>query len=288
MTEATRKARVFHALEGSHEPGHRASRAVRLIAALIVLNMLAIVLESIEPVRAAYGSWLTLFEWASVAVFTVEYGLRLWSCTSDPRYARPVAGRLRYATTAFALIDLAAILPTYLAFAVGTGGIDFTFLRALRLLRLVRVLKLGRYTEASHVFSRVIEERKHELGVTAGIAMVFLLVTSSVMYEAEREAQPDKFSSIPASMWWGVVTLGTVGYGDVFPVTTLGKVAGGATILVGIAIVAMPTAILASGFLSELERSKKAKPCPHCGKLESDPVESRRVEVLAPAQPPKP
>src|SRR5581483_6930465 len=269
------RARVFHALEGSHEPGHRASRVVYAIAALIVLNMAAIVLESIDSVRAGYGAWLSAFEAFSVAVFTVEYAARLWACTSDPRYASPVAGRLRYATTVFSIVDLAAILPTYLTFAFGSAGVDFTFLRALRLLRLVRVLKLGRYTDASHIFSRVIHDRRHDLAVTAGVAMVFLLVTSSVMYEAERDAQPDKFSSIPASMWWGVVTLGTVGYGDVFPVTPMGKLAGGLTILIGIAIVAMPTAILASGFLGELDRKRAAeqaeKPCPHCGKRASEP-----------------
>jgi voltage-gated potassium channel len=283
------KARVFHALEGTTaDHGHRQSPAVYAISAIIVLNIAAIILDSVEPVRATWGTWLVAFEWFSVAVFTVEYAARLWSCTSDPRYGGAVRGRLRYATTLFSIIDLLAILPTYALFVAGSSGVDLTFLRALRLFRLFRVFKLGRYSEAARHLSAVFRERRHDLAVAAGVAAVFLLVSSSIMYEAEHEAQPDKFSSILDAMWWGVVTLGTVGYGDVFPVTPLGKVLGGFAILAGIAFIAMPTAILAGGFLTQLEKARAAKPCPHCGKLESDPVESRRLDVASSEVAPRP
>ncbi len=284
MPEGSFKERVFHALEGTpHEPGKHHAPVVFVITAVIVLNVVAIVLESVQAVRDAAGPVLVAFEWACVAVFTVEYAARLWSCTADPRFSRPVRGRLSYALTGFSLIDLLAILPTYATLAFGSAGVDFTFLRALRLFRLVRVLKLGRYSTAAHHLSTVLHERRHDLAVTAAVAGVFLLVSSSVMYEAEHDAQPDKFSSIPEAMWWGVVTLGTVGYGDVYPVTTLGKVLGGVSIVAGIAFLAMPTAIIASGFLSQLEKSRAAaKPCPHCGKLESEPVLSRSVAVDGP------
>jgi voltage-gated potassium channel len=269
------KARVFHALEGSAPGGGRASPAVYAISAVIILNIAAIILESIGTVRSNWGTALNVFEWFCVGVFTVEYLARLWACTSDARFSRPILGRLRYMTTGFAIIDALAIFPTYALFFAGNSGIDLTFLRALRLFRLVRVFKLGRYSEAAHHLSAVFHERRHDLAVAAGVAFVFLLVSSSVMYEAERDAQPDKFTSIPAAMWWGVVTLGTVGYGDVFPVTTLGKVLGGVSIVAGIAFLAMPTAILASGFLTQLEKRREAKPCPHCGKLENEPVHAR-------------
>lgn len=284
MPEGSLRERVFHALEGTpHEPGLHHRPVVFVIAAVIVLNVVAIVLESVQPVRDAIGPELTVFEWVCVAVFTVEYAARLWSCTADPRFAQPFRGRLRYALTGFSIVDLLAILPTYATFAFGTVGMDFTFLRALRLFRLIRVLKLGRYSSAAQHLSTVLHERRHDLAVTAAVAGIFLLVSSSVMYEAEHDAQPDKFSSIPEAMWWGVVTLGTVGYGDVYPVTTLGKVLGGVSIVAGIAFLAMPTAIIASGFLQQLEKSRAARPCPHCGKLESEPVQSRGVAVEGPA-----
>jgi voltage-gated potassium channel len=233
---------------------------------LIVANVAAVMLETVAAVQARYGRALFVFECVSIAAFTVEYALRLWACAENPKYARPVAGRLRFAVTPMALIDLLAILPFYLQFVVRA---DLRFILALRLLRMLRVLKLGRYSAAARTLGRVLRSKREELAVMALVTSVVLVVASGLMYYAEHEHQPEKFSSIPASMWWAVITLTTIGYGDVFPVSPLGQALGGMIAVCGIGLVALPTAIVSAGFAEEIAQRRKveARCCPHCGKL---------------------
>jgi voltage-gated potassium channel len=233
------------------------------VMALIVLNVAAVMVETVESLSAPAAGALRLFEVFSVFVFSAEYLLRLWSCTSDPRYRGSVRGRVRYALTPLALIDLLAIAPFFLEFL----AVDLRFVRTLRLFRLLRVFKLARYSASMRTLGAVLRSRREELVVTLFVVLVLLLFASSAMYYAEREEQPDKFSSIPASMWWGVATLTTVGYGDVFPVTGLGKLLGGLIAVLGVGLFALPTGILASGFAEELQKTKKRECllCPHCG-----------------------
>lgn len=234
---------------------------------LIVSNVCALVLGTIpvgppgdrRSIEDVYASAFSAFEWVSVVVFTVEYLLRLWSVTVDLRYARPIAGRLRYAITPLALIDLAAVLPFYLQ-VQGTLA-----LRSLRVFRAARIFKLGRYSRALQSLGQAFVTKRAELCVTVLAIGVLLVVTATFMYYAERDAQPEAFSSIPAAMWWGIVTLTTVGYGDIAPVTTLGKLAGALTALFGIGIVALPAGILSSAFVHQVSRPETRK-CPHCGK----------------------
>jgi voltage-gated potassium channel len=207
------------------------------------------------------------FEMASVAVFSVEYVLRLWSCTVEEKYARPILGRLRYAVTPLALIDLAAIAPFYPMAFLGIRTADTASIRALRLFRLMRLFKTTRYSQSLQIMGRVLRAKKEQILVTLFVVVILLVMLSSVMYFVEQSAQPDKFSSIPAAMWWGVSTLTTVGYGDVYPVTSLGKVIGALISLLGIGLFAMPAGILASGFSEEVRtRHGRAKVCPHCGR----------------------
>lgn len=233
------------------------------IMALIVLNVGAVLVETVEEISAPLSHYFRAFEIFSVAVFSAEYALRLWSCTADPRYAAPVRGRLRYATTPMALIDLLAILPFYLEFF----ALDLRFVRSLRLFRLFRAFKLARYSASMRTLGNVLRSKREELLVTLFVVVVMLVFASSAMYYAEHDAQPDKFSSIPASMWWGVATLTTVGYGDVFPVTPAGKVLGAVISILGVGLFALPTGILASGFAEEIQRTRKRETiiCPHCG-----------------------
>jgi voltage-gated potassium channel len=261
------KERIFQVLEVAHAGEDTASRRFDIfMLTLISLNVLAVMLETVDYIAEAYLVYIHIFDVISVGIFTVEYGLRLWTTTLDERYKRPVLGRIRYSLTPLALVDLFAILPFYIPFLI---PLDLRFIRILRLLRIGRVLKMGRYSESIQTFERVFIKKKEELLMSLFLVMILLVICSSIMYIAENEVQPDKFGSIPDAMWWGVVTLATVGYGDVYPMTPLGKFVGGVVALLGVAVYALPTGILAAGFGEELHTKRKKKPsertCPHCG-----------------------
>ena len=263
MTYARARGRTWELLE--RELGaSRLDYAVDLfITLLIVTNVAAVMLETVVWIGEPYAALFRAFELFSVAVFSAEYALRLWSCTADPRYAEPVRGRLRYALRPMPLIDLLAVAPFYLEFL----AVDLRFVRALRLFRLFRIFKLARYAESMRTLGLVLSSRREELLVTLFVVMVMLVFASSAMYYVENEAQPQQFSSIPASMWWGVATLTTVGYGDVYPVTTAGRFLGAGIAILGVGLFALPTGILASGFSEELQKRRRKEPqlCPHCG-----------------------
>ena len=241
---------VHEMLDGQRKHGGLFMATDIVLCTLILLNVAAVVLETLPGWQERYGTWLLWLELVSVAIFTVEYGLRLWSCVEDRRhdYRHPVSGRFRYALTPLAIVDLLSFLPFYLAFLV---PID---LRILRLFRLIRLLKITRYSPALRSLGAVFKaESRSILGAIMLMCMAVLLA-SAAMYALEREAQPDAFGSIPAAMWWGVVTLTTVGYGDVTPVTVLGRMFGAMVTIFGIGIFALPTAILAAGFAREIGR----------------------------------
>lgn len=234
----------------------------KLLAALIVLNVVAVIAQSVQEIELTFAGFLEAFEYFSVAVFTVEYVLRLWACTENERYQRPIVGRLRYLISFFAVVDLLAIAPFYLPFVI---AVDLRFVRGLRLFRMVRMFKLGRYSRAVKTLGRVLYASREELVVTL-FAIVFLLViTSCLMYCIEKDAQPEAFSSIPAAMW---STLSTVGYGDIYPLTILGKILAAGVAFLGIALFALPAGIITSAFMTEiaLEKAVRQITCPHCGR----------------------
>ena len=254
------KQRVYEILQIPSAPGDVAGRAFDVvIVTLIVLNTLAVIVETIPGVLDGYGPWFRAFELLSVVVFGVEYVLRLWSIGVEPQH-RGLVGRLRWMATPFAIIDLLAILPAFFV------GVDLRFVRVLRILR---VLKLGRYSESMKILTDVLRRSRRELTTSLFLVLLALLLTSSLMYYAENAAQPRAFSSIPATMWWSIVALTTTGYGDVVPITAAGRVLGGVTALLGVATIALPVGILSSSFVQEIEarrRAKKHVQCPHCGK----------------------
>ena len=231
------------------------------LASFVALNVLAVMLETVQSLNARFGYAFRLFEIFSVAVFIVEYLARLWSCTTQSRFAHPVLGRLRFALTPMALVDLIAILPS----AIPGGTLDLRFARAVRLIRLARAFKIVRYSQSLQMLGRVIRAKRSELGVTAFAGLILLVTASSGMYFVEHEAQPTAFSSIPAALWWGVVTLTTVGYGDVYPVTLPGRLLASVIAMLGIGLFALPAGILAGGFSEELHRKDEVARCPHCG-----------------------
>jgi voltage-gated potassium channel len=254
------KERLYQILE-QPEASDRLAQAWNLaIMSAIVITTLAVIIETVEPVYRQFQPMLRTIELASLGLFGTEYVLRLWVITCSPRYSRPLVGRLRYAITPLALIDLLAIAPVLVATRV-----DLRFLRIARLARVLRVLKLARYSQGIGLIARVIRRKKAELFIALGFFSILLVMTSALMYFAEHEAQPKAFSSIPAAMWWAVVTMTTVGYGDVYPVTVAGRFLAGITALLGIAAFALPTSILGAGFLAELDGAARREKCPNCG-----------------------
>jgi voltage-gated potassium channel len=261
----TLRGRTYHFLN-STKATSGLNRAFNLfIVALILLNILAMVLESVQQVHDLARGWFLWFEYLSVAIFSVEYVLRLWSCVEEPKYGRPLLGRLCFALTPLALVDLSAVLPFYLRFIHADLRVMRMF-RMIRIMRIMRIAKLGRYSESLQMLVRVLRSKGEQLAGAVFILLILLVVAATLMYTAEKEAQPKVFSSIPASMWWAAVTLTTVGYGDAYPVTAIGKIVGGTTAMLGIGMFALPCAILGAGFIEELDRNKKAQKCPHCGK----------------------
>jgi voltage-gated potassium channel len=266
------KERVFDIIErgqGGHAKANRLFEG--LIIGMILLSMTQIILESFESIARRHASLFYIIELITVAVFTVEYLLRLWTARLAYPHAGPLGARLRFIFSTLGLVDLLAILPFYLPFLI---AFDLRFLRILRTLRLLRVFKLGRYMQSMRLVGDIFREKRVELFVTLTIAFLLLIMASTIMFYLETEVQPDEFPNIVATFWWAVATLTTVGYGDVFPVTGWGKVVSGIIAVLGIGIVALPTGILSAAFVEKLEATKKAKPeeenryrfCPHCGK----------------------
>lgn len=242
---------------------------------LILLNVLAVILETVRSLQLHFSTAFWAFEFFSVAVFSVEYAARIWSCTADPRYRQPIVGRLRYVSSFFGVVDFLAILPFYITLALPASALDLRILRVLRLLRFARVLKLGRYSDSIGRMKRVIAARRGDLGVALALVVVMLILASSAIYIIEVESQPEVFTSIPAAMWWGISALTTVGYGEMAPVTPLGKFLGGIIQLLGIAIFALPAGIIAAGYEEEIRRGRNDKGfCHSCGRsfaLDSEP-----------------
>ncbi|MBU4350585.1 potassium channel family protein, partial [bacterium] len=176
------------------------------------------------------------------------------TCTLNENFRNPITGRLRYILTPFALIDLLAILPFYLPMII---PLDLRFIRAVRLFRLFRLFKMGRYSKAVLMLKKVLKEKKEELVLVVFVVFLLLIIFSSLMYFIEKEAQPEAFSSIPEAMWWGIITLTTVGYGDVYPITPLGKILGALIAFLGIGMFALPAGILGSGLVEAIQKKEK-------------------------------
>ena len=236
------------------------------VGLLILANVIAVILESMPSLEERFGSTFARFEAFSLIVFTVEYFLRLWTCVEENQYRHPVRGRLSFMRSPFAVVDLAVLLPAYLP---GSFLIDFGFARVIRVVRILRVLKLARYSRTLRIFGAVFKAKRPDIALMTLFLGVLVVVASSLMYFMEHPAQPDKFSSIPAAMWWSVMTLTTVGYGDIYPITTLGKLLGAIIALIGIGFFALPAGVLAGAFAEELAKQRAGaspKTCPHCGK----------------------
>ena len=258
---------VYNLLEPS-ATGSRAAKAIELLLiSLIFLNIIAIILESVKEINEEYARFFHQLEYFSVVIFSVEYVLRMWTAPENPKYQIPTWGRLKYGLSTMSLIDLFSILPYYLTMILDFIPIDLRFIRAVRLFRLIRVLKIARYLKALNLIQAVLRERKEQIVLSVMFIIFLLIIISTVMFYVEHDAQPELFSSIPATMWWGIETLTTVGYGDMIPQTITGRILGGMIAILGIGLFALPAGILSSGLTDHLHggKKKKYKHCPHCG-----------------------
>ena len=220
---------------------------------LIVLNIAAVCLESVKHIGNEYKVAFNAFEFFSVVIFSIEYLLRVWSAPArnDLGNSTNIIKRMKYIFSFTGLIDFLAILPSILPYFF--GGLD---LRWLRVLRLLRLLKISNYSSALEDIFSAIKADWRSFSAALYLMVIALFLSSALMYIAEHDSQPEKFSSIPETMWWGLITLTTVGYGDVSPVTPLGKIIGAFTAIMGVCTVALLTGIVASAFANQ--RAQKA------------------------------
>ncbi|MCD0187875.1 ion transporter [Acinetobacter sp. PW68] len=246
------------------------SRCINYFLILLILgNASAVILESVNDVYLAYQVFFDHFENFSIAVFTLEYLLRIWSIAEKDPFISPWKQRLKWLTSGGAIIDLLAILPAYINFFV---HLDLRFLRILRLLRL---LKLTRYFVSLQILLRVIEREKGSFQAVIFILSIMIVMSAAGVYVVESKAQPEAFSSIPASMWWAVVTLTTVGYGDVTPITPWGRILGALITVLGVGLAALPAGILATGLANELEQRKQ-----HLGLKFRELLQNSEIDLL--------
>lgn len=246
------KKRVWSLLEPANEKDLNSKLVDMFLLVLITLNIIMVVIETVEEIYINNKLFFRYFEYFSVFIFLIEYIGRLWSCTSAKlKTEKPFERRLKYIFSLSAIIDLLAILPSLLAFFFPT--IDLRFIRVLRIFRL---LKFSRYSNSINSLLTVIWDQRKSFGAAFFILFIMLIIASSGMYLVEKDVQPEKFGSIPKAMWWSIVTLTTVGYGDVYPITSIGKVFGSITIILGIGTVALPSGILASAFTEHTRRNQ--------------------------------
>jgi len=236
--------------------------AQAFIIGVIAVNVMALMLETVVALGGPYRNVFQTIELWSIVVFTAEYLTRMWSCTVIPGYSGPVAGRLRFVVSPFMLIDFIAIAPFYMPFL----GVDMRVLRLVRIFRVFRLGKLIRYSKAIQTLIQVISDKRAELGTTLFLILITALFSAAIIYHFEHGAQPKVFSSIPAAMWFTLTTLSTVGYGDAYPITTIGKMITAFVAVLGIGLYALPAGILGAAYTGAMQKEKAVPRCPHCKK----------------------
>lgn len=249
-TVATLRHRLYGILE--HGPiGDRVGRlAGQAIVALIIVNLVAVVIESVPAYEVKFGATLYAIEHISLVVFTIEYGLRVWVAVEHApyRHLTPAAARLKFMVSPLGIVDLLAVLPFWL------DAVTPFDLRAVLVFRMVRFLKLARYSPGMRSLLAALNAERRALFGCLVILLGATLVAASLMYLVERDAQPTKFGTIPDAMWWAIGTLSTVGFGDVIPITFAGKLVAAATVVMGLIMMALPVGIVATAFANEVHR----------------------------------
>ena len=248
MNKKSLRKRIWEILEKGNSNDKVSFYTDIFLITLIIFNIVAVLLETVESIYSKYALEFLIFERFSTVVFLIEYILRIWVCVEEKVKNNKLITRLKYASTWPAIIDLLAVLSGLLPMIF---EVDLRILRALRMLRL---LKFSRYFKVMNLLLGVLKEEKQSFLAAMFLLTIAMLIASTGIYLFEKDAQPDKFSSIPEAMWWAIATRTTIGYGDVTPVTGMGKFFGAIIAIIGIGVVALPSGILASGFTDQLKR----------------------------------
>ena len=248
MNKKSLRKRIWEILEKGNSNDKVSFYTDIFLITLIIFNIVAVLLETVESIYSKYALEFLIFERFSTVIFLIEYILRIWVCVEEKIKNNKLITRLKYASTWPAIIDLLAVLSGLLPMIF---EVDLRILRALRMLRL---LKFSRYFKVMNLLLGVLKEEKQSFLAAMFLLTIAMLIASTGIYLFEKDAQPDKFSSIPEAMWWAIATLTTIGYGDVTPVTGMGKFFGAIIAIIGIGVVALPSGILASGFTDQLKR----------------------------------
>lgn len=236
------------------------------IVSLIILNVIAIALDTLTGVNATLLKSLRIFETFSIIIFSIEFLMRVYVSDITHPADNKFYSALKFIFSPFGLIDVLAILPFYIPFLIKA---DLRFLRVLRLIRFFRIFKISRYNGTLKLFADVFKDKKAEIQMTFFIAILMILVSAFMMYHVENPVQPEKFRNIFSSLWWTVATLTSIGYEDITPVTVFGKIISGLMSILGIGLIALPTGIISAGFIEKIDKNKSIKKkntCPHCGK----------------------
>ena len=250
----TFRQKIFSLLNPTPTSGNLQHLIDYLIIIAVLLSVICIVLETVPWIHQIFYWEFHFIEISTVALFSIEYLGRVYSCCEEPRYQRPIVGRVLYMFSLGAIIDLVAILP----FLIGVIFHQMVDLRFLRVFRLSRLLKLTRYTGTINTLYKAVYRERRVLFAAAFMMVLLVVLTASLGYEFEHDAQPDKFDTIPSAMYWAVITLASVGYGDLIPVTPMGRAMTVAISLIGIGIFAIPAGLMASAFTDQLRIDREA------------------------------
>ena len=256
MVNAVR-ARLYRAMEKGSSGKEKLSTINRILVVLVLLSLVLLALETEPDIEGKTQSFLRILNVTIVVIFAIEYGLRLWVAGENPEY-RGLMGRLKYASTLYAVADLAAFLPELLLMIFAADKVNPQVLAVLKAFRLFRLFKLARFIPAFNLLGDALRKAGSQLLTSLFLAMALVYVSAVGLYLIEGKIQPEAFGSIPRAVWWAIATLTTVGYGDVYPITPLGRVAASCIALAGIGLVALPAGVFASAF-SDVIREESEK-----------------------------
>ena len=247
------KNKIYEVIEKTNEEDKVGKWFDMSMLVLIILSILQIVLESHANIQSKYGNYFRIFEIFTVMIFTIEYLCRIY--TAKCKYGDGnITSIFKFIFSFEGMIDLISILPFYLPLAI---KLDFRFMRIFKVSKVFRIFKLGRYSKSFDTIKRVLKREKEVLVITLVFSFLLILISSILMYYVENPVQPKAFPNITATMWWGISTLTTIGYGDIYPVTVLGKILASVVAIIGIGIIAIPTGIISAGFVGEIKKGEK-------------------------------